>query len=635
MTDLLFRLSLAVLTASGLASGPTPAGLCPQETERDSYGSGLALIESGDVEGALSLWIAARDTLAAAGVEDPRIARGFVEAVAGYGLEDFEEIATDMFYWGFSGGPEPPGTGIGEEIRAEGRRTFALADSLVAGHWEAVGRDDPASLAMAIKQFWIERDPTPATPINERLLEHWRRVAYARQHFVYNHSSPYRTDDRGIFHVKYGAPDKITRGHATVDAYEEALYDLPGYLRMAVDRAPQFEIWLYWTIHLGEATYFLFGNTDGTGPFRHVQGLHQMLPRNSWDRSVNRRIRTSDVLQLVYYADLARAGGPFASRYDELHRIWLASGRGPATGALEAASYRFIDDDDRQARRVRPPAHSEYDDSPRSVLSAQLVRILDGADPRLLALAVSSPRWTAIADTDGAFGGGLGLASYRARSTAVVRDGRLDEMLRADMIGANDEGDLFKLVLRHVKRMRHLSVVAEHTVAGGRADSSRAVLPGHQHFAIAEPLRRGAAEFEVSDLLVGLPPREGYDAGEWEWPLLAGTRFWREDVLRVYFEVYHPADAPADTRRNLELRITIVPGGKLGTLDPPTPASIATAELASIGIALQSRAPDEAHFFDLDLRNEPAGLLWLVIEATDPETGTTRFRTTPVTLLEN
>lgn len=412
------------------------------------------------------------------------------------------------------------------------------------------------------------------------------------------------------------------------------MYDITGFLRTQMDVSPQFEIWRYGTIHPGEHTYFLFGNIGGTGPFEHVDGLHRMLPANSWTRAGRRRIRPGDVLQLVYYADLARAGGPFLRRYEELDRIWLASGRGPSVGALDATTTRYFTHDALEAARPRPPTLSALDDSPRSVLSAQAVRILNGTEPRLMALAVTSPRWTVKTDSAG-IGRQLDLAAYSARSTAVVRNVHLNEMLRADMVGTGAERDLFELVVRHVKSMRHLTVVAEHTVADGEADSTRNVLPGQQHFDLGEPLGRGTREVEVSDLLVGLPADEGSDTGDWDWPLLPGTRFWREDVLRVYFEAYHPASAPADQPRNLELRIMIVPGNKLGTLDPPTPVTIAGGELAAIGIALQSRAPDDAHFFDLDLRNEPAGLLWVVIETTDSETGTTHFRTTPVTLLEN
>jgi GWxTD domain-containing protein len=34
-----------------------------------------------------------------------------------------------------------------------------------------------------IEQFWLRRDPTPDTPLNEFKTEHYRRIAYANLHF--------------------------------------------------------------------------------------------------------------------------------------------------------------------------------------------------------------------------------------------------------------------------------------------------------------------------------------------------------------------------------------------------------------------------------------------------------------------
>ena len=34
-----------------------------------------------------------------------------------------------------------------------------------------------------IEQFWLRRDPTPDTPENEYKEEHYRRIAYANEHF--------------------------------------------------------------------------------------------------------------------------------------------------------------------------------------------------------------------------------------------------------------------------------------------------------------------------------------------------------------------------------------------------------------------------------------------------------------------
>lgn len=56
-----------------------------------------------------------------------------------------------------------------------------------------------------VRRFWKQRDPTPTTMLNERLVEHFKRVKYARINFP-DGIPPY-FDDRGKIYVKYGAPD--------------------------------------------------------------------------------------------------------------------------------------------------------------------------------------------------------------------------------------------------------------------------------------------------------------------------------------------------------------------------------------------------------------------------------------------
>ena len=56
--------------------------------------------------------------------------------------------------------------------------------------------------------FWNERDSNPATIENERLVEHYRRVMYARIHFS---EKQYPYDRRGEIHVRYGRPDDRRR----------------------------------------------------------------------------------------------------------------------------------------------------------------------------------------------------------------------------------------------------------------------------------------------------------------------------------------------------------------------------------------------------------------------------------------
>jgi GWxTD domain-containing protein len=63
----------------------------------------------------------------------------------------------------------------------------------------------PDEKAEFIKRFWSGRDLTPATPVNERLVEHYTRLLHARDKFGYFDARGY--DDRGMIYVQYGPPD--------------------------------------------------------------------------------------------------------------------------------------------------------------------------------------------------------------------------------------------------------------------------------------------------------------------------------------------------------------------------------------------------------------------------------------------
>jgi GWxTD domain-containing protein len=56
-----------------------------------------------------------------------------------------------------------------------------------------------------LRKFWLRRDPTPVTPVNERLLEHFRRVWYAKRNFSRG-KQPW--DARGEVYIRYGEPDQ-------------------------------------------------------------------------------------------------------------------------------------------------------------------------------------------------------------------------------------------------------------------------------------------------------------------------------------------------------------------------------------------------------------------------------------------
>jgi len=71
-----------------------------------------------------------------------------------------------------------------------------------------------------IEAFWQRRDPTPDTAENEFKEEHYRRMAYANEHFAAG--IPGWKTDRGRIYIMYGAPDEID-SHPSGGTYERPI----------------------------------------------------------------------------------------------------------------------------------------------------------------------------------------------------------------------------------------------------------------------------------------------------------------------------------------------------------------------------------------------------------------------------
>ena len=71
-----------------------------------------------------------------------------------------------------------------------------------------------------IEAFWQRRDPTPDTIENEFKEEHYRRMAYANEHFPAG--IPGWKTDRGRMYIMYGPPDEI-EAHPSGGTYERPM----------------------------------------------------------------------------------------------------------------------------------------------------------------------------------------------------------------------------------------------------------------------------------------------------------------------------------------------------------------------------------------------------------------------------
>ena len=89
-----------------------------------------------------------------------------------------------------------------ERARYEDIGLIALKEELAA-----YSQTSGAERERFLRRFWYERDPDLSTPVNERLLEHYRRVWFARQVFA-DAQQPW--DRRGEVYIRFGEPDHRT-----------------------------------------------------------------------------------------------------------------------------------------------------------------------------------------------------------------------------------------------------------------------------------------------------------------------------------------------------------------------------------------------------------------------------------------
>ena len=99
-------------------------------------------------------------------------------------------------------------------------------------------QDDKAEFR---RRFWAARDPKPATTVNERLVEHYRRVMHAREHFAAG-QQPW--DRRGGIYIRFGEPDDLQ--HFIMQTGENPLknYQPTGNARIDAIRERNF-MWRY------------------------------------------------------------------------------------------------------------------------------------------------------------------------------------------------------------------------------------------------------------------------------------------------------------------------------------------------------------------------------------------------------
>ncbi len=112
-----------------------------------------------------------------------------------------------------------------------------------------------------IEQFWKRRDPTPDTERNEYKEEHYRRIAYANDHFK-TYIPGWKTD-RGRIYIEYGPPNEI-ESHPAGGSYQR-----PAEQGGGTTTTFPFEQWRYRYIEgMGNNIILEFVDTARNGEYR-------------------------------------------------------------------------------------------------------------------------------------------------------------------------------------------------------------------------------------------------------------------------------------------------------------------------------------------------------------------------------
>jgi GWxTD domain-containing protein len=111
-----------------------------------------------------------------------------------------------------------------------------------------------------IEQFWQRRNPDPDSVDNTYKEEHYRRIAYANEHFASGFAG-WRSD-RGRIYIMYGKPDDL-ESHTQGESWERPLDQGGGQTSTYA-----YEDWTYHYIEgIGENVELEFVDTTGTGEF--------------------------------------------------------------------------------------------------------------------------------------------------------------------------------------------------------------------------------------------------------------------------------------------------------------------------------------------------------------------------------
>ncbi len=320
-----------------------------RSNEKQFLDEGLKLEKQDRFEEALKLWSSATAELE---IPSLKIATEFLRVATENKLTGYYRTASALHSWSLSKADSTALEFNKSAINEELDRLEILVGGDQKSKWKELLKENDPAIINHIRMFWEQLDLTPAKLSNERLIEHWQRMAYAKQNFGNESEPPFFTDKRGITYIKFGEPDSIHNGQLNLSPGEvnRAMTDfftnstrvardgisneLRAFMR-SIENAvmdyhymsdKSYEIWIYDKPR--EAMEFnlikIFGSKGGK--FQELTSIDEMIPSSAFSMS-NRHAYVSLagvtdfdltpglIMQWLYYSKLTRVDNYFSDHF--------------------------------------------------------------------------------------------------------------------------------------------------------------------------------------------------------------------------------------------------------------------------------------------------------------------------------
>jgi GWxTD domain-containing protein len=206
-----------------------------------------------------------------------------------------------------------------------------------------------------IENFWARRDPTPDTVENEFKEEHYRRIAYANEHFAAG--IPGWKSDRGRIYIMYGPADEVD-AHPSGGSYERPMEEGGG----ETSTFP-FEDWRYRYLEgIGQEVIIEFVDTCMCGDY------HMTI-----DRSEKDALKYTPNAGLTMYEQMG-----MSSKADRFNTSGLEQlGSGPMSAQLQTKEFDRLE----QYAKLQAPPPIKFKDL-EEIVNTKLITNLMPFDVR-------------------------------------------------------------------------------------------------------------------------------------------------------------------------------------------------------------------------------------------------------------